>query len=118
MMDMRIFHWLQQKKDYYKSLGESQQELLKKMGETRLFSQGEKLIQSLSRKKNYTVHYITLSFTLALAWKSRKYIRSGVEVQTNEMTETLYETEYLKERRISKQVRREFLKTHEQFLLR
>ena len=45
---------------YYKGLGEKQQELLEIMGETRPYSQGKKLIQTLSDKSNYTVHYITL----------------------------------------------------------
>ena len=60
---------------YYKSLGESQQELLEKMGETRPFSQGKKLIQSLSDKKNYTVHYITLKLYVSLGMEVKKVHR-------------------------------------------
>ena len=57
---------------YYKSLGESQQELLEKMGETRTFSQSKKLIKSLSDKKNYTVHYITLKLYVSLGMEVKK----------------------------------------------
>ena len=60
---------------YYKSLGESQQELLEKMGETRPFSQGKMLIQSLSDKKNYTVHYITLKLYVTLGMEVKKVHR-------------------------------------------
>ena len=47
------------KRIYYKSLEENQQELLEKLCETRLFSQGKKLIQSPSDKKPYRPVYFT-----------------------------------------------------------
>ena len=60
---------------YYKSLGESQQELLERMGETRPFSQGIEMIQSLSDKKNYTVNYITLKLYVSLGMEVKKVHR-------------------------------------------
>ena len=62
-------------KIYYKSLGEKQQELLEIMGETRPYSQGKKLIQTLSDKKNYTVHYITLKLYVSLGMEVKKVHR-------------------------------------------
>ena len=60
---------------YYTSLGEKQQELLEIMGETRPYSQGTKLIQSLSNKSNYTVHYITLKLYVSLGMEVKKVHR-------------------------------------------
>ena len=60
---------------YYKSLGEKQQELLEIMGETRPYSQGTKLIQSLSNKSIYTVHYITLKLYVSLGMEVKKVHR-------------------------------------------
>ena len=60
---------------YYKSLGEKQQELLEIMGEIRPYSQGTKLIQSLSNKSNYTVHYITLKLYVSLGMEVEKVHR-------------------------------------------
>ena len=53
-------------KIFYKSLAEKQQEVLEMIGETKEYSQSTKLIQSLSDKKNYTVHYITLKLYVSL----------------------------------------------------
>ena len=62
-------------KIFYKSLSERQQEMLKTMGETREYSQGMKLIQSLSDKKNYTIHYITLKLYVSLGIEVKKVHR-------------------------------------------
>ena len=45
------------------------------MGETRDYSQGMKLIQSLSDKKNYTIHYITLKLYVSLGMEVKKVHR-------------------------------------------
>ena len=60
---------------YYKGLGEKQQELLEIMGETRPYSQGKKLIQTLSDKSNYTVHYFTLKLYVSLGMEVKKVHR-------------------------------------------
>ena len=60
---------------YYTSLGEKQQELLEIMGVTRPYSQGTKLIQSLSNKSNYTVDYTTLKFYISLGIEVKKVHR-------------------------------------------
>ena len=60
---------------YYKGLGEKQQELLEIMGEIRPYSQGKKLIQTLSDKSNYTVHYITLKLYVSLGMEVKKVHR-------------------------------------------
>ena len=61
---------------YYKSLGEKQQEQLALLGVNRPFSQSKKLIQSLSVKKNYTVHYITLKLYVSLGMEVTKVHRA------------------------------------------
>ena len=60
---------------YYKSLGERQQELLEVMGETRQYSHGKKLIQTLADKNNYTLHYLTLKLYVSLGMKVKKVHR-------------------------------------------
>ena len=45
------------------------------MGETRPYSQGIKLIQSLSNKSNYTVHYITPKLYVSLGMEVKKVHR-------------------------------------------
>ena len=61
---------------YYKCLGEKQKEQLALLGENRLFSQSKKLKQSLSNKKNYTVHYITLKLYVSLGMEVKKVYRA------------------------------------------
>ena len=60
---------------YYKGLGEKQQELLEIMGETRPYRQGKKLIQTLSDKSNYNVHYITLKLFASLGMEVKNVLR-------------------------------------------
>ena len=58
-------------KNFYESLGEKQQEVLEMIRETKEYSQSTKMIQSLSDKKNYTVHYITIKLYVSLAMQVR-----------------------------------------------
>ena len=51
---------------YYKRLGKRPQELLEVMGETRRYSQGKTLIQTLADKNNYTLHYLALKLYVSL----------------------------------------------------
>ena len=84
---------------YHKSLGESQQKLLEKMGETRPFIQDKKLIQSLSDKKNDTVYYISLKLyvsfgmelkkvTRVLKFKQTKWLKPYMELNTAKRKES------------------------------
>ena len=60
---------------HYKGLGERQQELLEVMGETRQYSQGKKLIQTLADKNNYTPHYLALKLYVSLGMERKKVHR-------------------------------------------
>ena len=60
---------------YYKSLGERQQELLEVMVETRQYSQGKKLIQTLADKNNYTLHYLAHKLYVSLGMEVKKVHR-------------------------------------------
>ena len=45
--------------------------MLDLMGETRLYSQGKKVIQTLADKHHYTVHFLTLELDISLGMKKK-----------------------------------------------
>ena len=84
---------------YYKGLGERQQELLEVMGETRQYSQGKKLIQTLADKNHYTLHYLTLKLYVSLGmevknvhrvlkFRQSKWLKPCMELNTQKRKES------------------------------
>ena len=98
-------------KIFYESLRKKQKEVLEMIEETKEYSQSTKLIQSLSDKKNYTVHYITIKLYVSLAMQVRTIHRVLKFKQSFRLKPYLQLN--TKKGRISKQVREEFLQADE-----
>ena len=87
---------------YYKGLGERQQELLEVMGETRQYSQGKKLIQTLADKQLHTT--LPNPQTLCKPRHGSDESSPRTKFPTIAVASTVHGTEHTKAKRVSEQV--------------